>query len=117
MRALLGLSDLVTNVNIPNRGQISNLPMGVVVETNVCFRSDSLEPVFTGEIPQNIYPLISRIAGEQLMVCESGFKRDVNIAYSAFINNPLVDISTEDAKTLFDEMITNTKMYLSEYNI
>ena len=117
IRALLGLTKLVTNVNIPNRGQIPNLPMGVVVETNACFRSDSVEPVFTGEIPHNIHPLISRIAGEQLMVCESGFKRDVNIAYSAFINNPLVDISTEDAKTLFDEMITNTKMYLSEYNI
>ena len=34
IRALLGLCDLVTNVNLPNRGQIPNLPLEAVVETN-----------------------------------------------------------------------------------
>ena len=61
MRALLGLCDLVTNVNIPNRGQIPNLPLGAVVETNAVFRSSSLNPVFAGEIPKEIYPLVARI--------------------------------------------------------
>lgn len=42
IRALLGLSDLVTNVNLPNVGQIPNLPMGAVVETNAVFRANSL---------------------------------------------------------------------------
>ena len=54
MCALLGLSDLVTNVNIPNCGQIPNLPIGAVVETNAVFRDDSLQPVFAGEIPQDL---------------------------------------------------------------
>ena len=31
MKALLGLGDLVTNVNIPNQGQIGNLPVGAAV--------------------------------------------------------------------------------------
>jgi len=34
MKAILGLGDIVTNVNIPNYGQIPNLPIGAVVETN-----------------------------------------------------------------------------------
>ena len=61
MRALLGLGDFVTNVNIPNVGQIPNLPLGAVVETNAVFRSDTITPVFAGEIPGEIYSLISRI--------------------------------------------------------
>ena len=48
IRALLGLGDLVTNVNIPNYGQIPNLPIGAVVETNACFRANSLNPVLDG---------------------------------------------------------------------
>jgi len=46
IRALLGLKDLVTNVNIPNVGQVPNLPLGAVVETNATFRANSLKPVF-----------------------------------------------------------------------
>ena len=42
MRSLLGLRDLVTNVNIPNYGQIPNLPLGAVVETNAHFCADSV---------------------------------------------------------------------------
>ena len=65
MRALLGLREFVTNVNIPNKGQIPNLPIGAVVETNAVFRDDSVTPVFAGEIPKEIYPLVSRVCAEQ----------------------------------------------------
>ncbi len=51
IRALLGLENLVTNVNLPNIGQIANLAKGHVVETNALFRRDSVEPVFTGNMP------------------------------------------------------------------
>lgn len=71
IRALLGLRDLVTNVNIPNYGQIPNLPIGAVVETNACFRANSLNPVFAGNIPDTIYPLISRVCGEQERVVDA----------------------------------------------
>jgi galacturan 1,4-alpha-galacturonidase len=51
IRALVGLETLLTNVNTPNVGQIANLPKGHVVETNALFRKDSVEPVFTGTMP------------------------------------------------------------------
>lgn len=115
MRALLGLSKLVTNVNIPNRGQIPNLPIGAVVETNAVFTSDSVKPVFAGEVPEEIYPLISRNAGAQVLVTEAGLKRDLSLAFDAFCHDPLVTTSLADTKKLFDEMIGNTKEYLKMY--
>lgn len=115
MRALLGLTDLVTNVNIPNRGQIPNLPIGAVVESNAVFRADSLNPVFAGNIPKEIYPLIARISGEQELIAEAAKERSLEKAFRAFVNDPLVQLSVDDSKKLFDEMVENTKKYLKEY--
>jgi alpha-galactosidase len=117
MRALLGLSDLVTNVNVPNRGQIPNLPMGAVVETNAVFRSDSVTPVLAGEIPKAIYPLVSRVCAEQELVSEAIAERDIEKIFVAFANDPLVTCGIEDARKLFDEMVENTKKYLADYNL
>ena len=117
IRALLGLCDLCTNVNIPNRGQIPNLPLGAVVETNAIFRSGTVTPVFAGPIPESIYPLVSRICAEQESVSEAIAERDLDKIFACFISDPLVTCSMADAKALFDEMVDNTKEYLKSYNI
>ncbi len=115
IRALLGLIDLVTNVNVPNRGQIPNLPMGAVVETNAVFRANSMKPVLAGEIPQTIYPLIARVCGEQEIVSAAIAARDVEKIFIAFANDPLVTCGMADARKLFDEMCRNTAKYLTMY--
>lgn len=117
MRALLGLGNLVTNVNLPNMGQIPNLPIGAVVETNAAFTADTVTPVFAGEIPEGVHALVLRNVDEQLLVAKAVRERDLSYAFKAFVNDPLVTIDTEDAKKLFDEMIENTKEYLKDYNV
>ena len=117
IRALLGLTELITNVNIPNMGQIPNLPIGAVVETNATFRANSLTPVFAGPIPKEIYHLISRICGEQELVSEGIAERDLEKIFSAFANDPLVTCGIEDARKLFKEMCENTKKYLTMYEL
>ena len=117
IRALLGLCELVTNVNIPNSGQIPNLPTGAIVETNAVFSDDNVTPVFSGEIPAPIYPLVSRICAEQEEVSEGIAQRDLTRIFNAFANDPLTTCSYDEAKLLFKEMIENTKEYLTMYNI
>ena len=115
MRALMGLSDLVTNVNIPNVGQIPNLPIGAIVETNAAFRADSVTPLFAGPVPQSIYPLVSRVIGEEEMIASAAANRDLELAFQAFSGDPLVRLPLGKARELFDEMVDNTKHYLKEY--
>ncbi len=115
IRALLGLGDYTTNVNIPNRGQIPNLPLGVVVETNASFRDNSVEPIFAGPIPEGVWQLVSRHADAQIMVARAARERNLDIAFKAFANDPLVNLDLAGARKLFDEMIENTKSYLGEY--
>jgi alpha-galactosidase len=115
--ALIGLGDMVTNVNIPNKGQIPNLPIGAIVETNAAFRAGSITPIMAGNVPVSIYPLISRVVGEQEMVLEAAMTKNLDLAFEAFCCDPLVTISHTDAKVLFDKMIETTKEYLSMYGI
>lgn len=117
IRALLGLHDLVTNVNIPNQGQIPNLPLGAVVETNAVFRSNRLEPVFAGPVPTTIYPLVSRACAQQELVSEGIAERDVQKIFCAFANDPLVTCGYETARKLLAEMCENTKEYLTMYDL
>ena len=117
IRALLGLCELVTNVNIPNMGQIPNLPIGAVVETNAVFRSGNLTPVFAGPIPGEIYPLIARICSEQEVLSDGIAERNLSKIFGAFVNDPLVTCGLDEAKKLFDEMCMNTSKYLSMYEL
>ena len=117
IRAIIGLCDLVTNVNVPNKGQISNLPMGAVVETNAVFRTDSVTPVLAGEIPETIYPLVSRVCAEQEALDRAIADRDVEAIFNAFAADPLVTCSLDDARKLFKEMVENTKEYLGSYDL
>ncbi len=117
MKALLGLGDFTTNVNMPNVGQIPNLPIGTIVETNASLTSGMMKPVFAGNIPEAILPLISRVAAEQETVAKAVKERNIELAFDAFISDPLVTIPQEQARELFNEMIKNTKKYLSMYEL
>jgi alpha-galactosidase len=117
MQSLLGLNEICTNVNIPNMGQIPNLPIGAIVETNAVFRANSITPVFAGEVPASIYPLVSRVCAQQENISEAIAERDLDKIFNCFINDPLVTCSVSDAKALFAEMIENTKKYLTDYEV
>ena len=115
IRALLGLGDFTTNVNLPNRGQIPNLPLGAVVETNAVFRDDSVAPVMAGAVPDGVLQLVMRSAESQLIVSRAARERNLELAFPAFASDPLVNLDISAARELFDEMIDNTKEYLKEY--
>ena len=117
IRAILGLRELVTNVNMPNVGQMPNMPLGAVVETNAAFRADEVKPVMAGSVPQSIYPLVARICGEQEVLNDAIARRDVEAIFNAFANDPLVTCSRDEARELFKEMVLNTKKYLASYDL
>ena len=115
MKAILGLGDLVTNVNMPNRGQVPNLPIGAVVETNAHFTSGKVSPVMAGNVPKQIMTLVAPIVGIQECVVEAALTRNFDLAFSAFVRDPLMTASLSDAKILFNKMVDNTSDYLKSY--
>ncbi len=113
LKALLGLGDLISNVNVPNRGQIPDLPMGAVVETNALFTRDRIEPVFAGATPASVLPLVTRHVLNQENTLSAALTCDRKLGFTTFMNDPqLAFVSPAEGEKLFSEMLENQRQYL-----
>lgn len=106
--ALLGLGELVTNVNMPNQGQVSNLPIQAIVETNAFITRNRVQPIFSGALPKGVEMLAARHISNQEAVADAGLTKDTGLAFQAFLNDPLVRIDRSDAEQLFNDMLQCT---------
>lgn len=109
MLALLGRRTLVTNVNVENQGQIPNLPLEAVVETNAAFLPDRVQPVSCGPVPTEILGLISTHVFNQELIVEAALEADEQKAFAAIANDPLTTIPMDDAWKMTQQMIAATQ--------
>lgn len=113
LKALLGLGDMVSNVNVPNRGQIPDLPLGAVVETNALFGRNRIEPLFAGPMPASIRPLVTRHVLNQENTLTAALNCDRKLGFSTFMNDPqLAAVSPAEGEKLFNDMLENQREYL-----
>ena len=117
IKALLGLGDLITNVNVPNIGQMSGFPLGSVVETNAVLSQNRITPVASGRLPAEVESLVLRHVTNQETTLQAALHKDANIAFRAFSADPLVSIGVMDASSLMQEMLQNTRGYLPGWNL
>ena len=115
IKALCGLTRVISNVNIPNTaGQIPNLPKSAVVETNAVFSRDSIAPVYAGNLTEEIRQLMLPHVMNHEDVLKAALTCDYEIMLRAFRRDPLVTCSSADADKLLRKMIVNTKKYLPD---
>lgn len=114
IKALLGLGSMISNVNVPNRGQIPNLPLGAVVETNAHFSRDSIEPLMAGPLPPELQTIIGRHVDNQENALRAAISCDRELGLRTFMNDPQMTLEEADAKALFDQMLENQCAYLPE---
>ena len=117
MMTLLGLCDLDTNCNLPNRGQAPDLPLGAVVESYVSMRRDSVTPKVCAPLPPGANELVRRIIAVQKATLEAGLKRDKDLAFQALLNDPLVRIPTDKAWRMFNELLRACKTALPGWRL
>ena len=116
MRALLGLKTLMTNVNMPNQGQIPNLPLGHIVETNALFRRNEVRPVFAGPMTGYSYEITKVHVNIHQLLIEAFDKKDLNIAKKALHLDPLSsNLDKSQREKMFDEVVFHLKSYLTYY--
>ena len=92
-----------------------DLPVDAVVETNAVFRAGSLTPVFAGSLPKSLHGPISTLVAEQELVVEAGLERNTEKAFVAFLNDPLVILTSGHARQLWNEMLAGSALYLQSY--
>lgn len=113
MKAILGLGNLVTNVNFPNQGQITNLPVNAIVESNAVIGYDSVRPVFAGEVPTGVLPYMNEHVDMQENIVGIVLSKDKRAAKELFLKLPMLKKLSETEKAdLFEKMFDATKAYL-----
>ncbi len=112
IKALLGLGDIVSNVNLPNRGQIPNLPIDTVVETNALFTKNRVEPICVGPIPSDVHAIIAQHVFDQENTLRAALDCNRKLAYTTFMNDPQFTGTPAEGKELLDTMLENTRTYL-----
>jgi len=112
MRALVGLGDLVTNVNVENQGQIANLPLRAVVETNALFARDEVRPVAAGSLPPGLHPIIARHVSNQGLSVEAALTGDKDLAVQAVFNDPANRLPVYETWQMFSELLHASRDYL-----
>lgn len=117
MKALLGVvPSRVSNANVINVGQMTDMPLGSIVETNCVFSRDNVKPITAGALPRNVSALVLRNALNIENTYYGIKNRDLDMIYEAFANQPLCSgLTANKAKELFTRMVMATEDYLKEY--
>ena len=114
--AICGLGDVVTNVNLPNKGQLKNVVMGTAVETNAAFSLDSVVALDAGEMPEAAAALVNIHAQNQKDFTQAYFNKDRSALEAVFCRDPqVVRVGIEKGKKLFAEMIRKNKNCLEGF--
>lgn len=115
IKALIGKKNLITNVDTINKGQATNLPMGAIVQTNALFAKNSVKPVLSGDLPEELSVMAQRQILNQKIVMKSAKEKDLDIAFNAFLNEPLMTLPVDSATELYKEMLSGIRSHLIYY--
>jgi alpha-galactosidase/6-phospho-beta-glucosidase family protein len=117
IRALAGLEEPITNVNLPNQGQVSNLPADTVVETNAHFGRDEIRPVSSGRLPPGLAPIIARHNADQELIAEAALTRNPDLAFQAVYGDPTNPLTPDEAWKMFRRMLSLNRDFLPGWKI
>ena len=112
IKSLIGLCELVTNVNMPNRGSQGGIPLGAVVEQNAVFNALGVTPIMASALPDPVLSLVNRHVYNQETIIRAVVNEDKQLAFQALINDPLVNLPIDKSWEMFTRMLDNTKAYL-----
>ncbi|MCC6299343.1 MAG: hypothetical protein IT314_08595 [Anaerolineales bacterium] len=100
--------------NLPNVGQIANLPYGATVETPVQVNDAGIHPVHAGALAEPIAELCRReITAAQLCV-DSVMEGNREKALQSLLLDP-VNTDVEVAKKILDDYVSSYKEYLPQF--
>ena len=100
--------------NLPNVGQIVNLPYGAIVETPVMVDGAGIHPIHIGSLPESIAELCRR----ELMIAQLGVDAAVEGNYEKALQCLLLDPVIRDldsAKHILDDYLKTYKDHLPQF--
>lgn len=100
--------------NLPNVGQIANLPSGAAVETPVLVDGEGIHPVHIGALPEAIAELLRRETTVSQLCVDAAVEGDRNKALQCLLLDPVVN-DIELAKRILDDYLSSYQEYLPQF--
>jgi alpha-galactosidase/6-phospho-beta-glucosidase family protein len=105
----------VNVINLPNEGQIDNLPRGVVVETLGVVDRGHARGVSSGSLPPAVQGIVQRHVVNQELTVEAALTGDRAVALQALLGDPLVrDFAT--APRMLDDLLAANRQLLPQFD-
>ena len=77
-------------LNLPNAGQVDDLPAGAIVETPAIVRGRRFEPIAQGSLPADVSGLVRQVAEHARLAAEAAASGDPSLLVRALALHPLV---------------------------
>jgi alpha-galactosidase len=103
-----------TIVNLPNVGQIDNLPRDAVVETLAELTSAGAQPLTVGALPRGVLSTLEPHVVNQELIVRAALEGDRQLALQAMANDPLVHDLTK-ARSMLDELLVAHAEHLPQF--
>ncbi|MFB6153656.1 MAG: glycoside hydrolase family 4 [Halodesulfurarchaeum sp.] len=114
--ALGGDGEFVTNVNLPNRGQVDGVERGAVVETNAIVREGEIKPLTAGGFPRGVRTQIAGHVDTIESIIEASRDGDLDAAFAGFLLDPQIQrLPIDQARNLFAELVAAEEPYLRDW--
>ena len=102
--------------NVPNIGQVPNLPLGSVLETPVLVQRTGFRPIAAGALPEPIRSWVHRVVVAQDLMVEAAMGGDLDQALGSLALDPVVShLSLSDIKELGNRLIEAHAEYLPQF--
>lgn len=101
-------------VNMPNTGQIENLPHDVVVETLATVEKDRITPLPSGAVPTVLKGLLESIVAEEELAVEAALTGDRRKVVRAMFASPVLH-NKDAVEPLTDELLAAHSSYLPQF--
>lgn len=102
-------------IDIPNTGQISNLPEDAIVETLGVVGPHTARGISAGKIPDGIQTVLQRHVINEEMTVTAAVEGDRKLALQVLLNDPMTP-DFEKAGALLDELVAANIEYLPRFN-
>jgi alpha-galactosidase len=117
MKAFVTNTPFVDVVNLPNIGQIDNLPRGAVVETLGLVDSSGFAPIGIGSMPEPLRTLLETHCQVQKMTLESALTGNKELALKALMLDPLcAKLAPSDIRKMGLDLMEATGDYLPQFD-
>ena len=101
-------------VNVPNQGQIANLPLGALVETPAISSGAGIQPLAVGALPEGIAELCRRELTVARLAVDAAVYGDRQTALQCLLLDPVVD-DIEAARAILDDYLESYRNYLPQF--